>query len=292
VPPATTEAEGDPELSAELERLGVHGELVLYGDGCSFHVLALPSLERPEREGACSPRGAVSPGGALVAVCPGDETRVHYTADGGLRNGVPGCSPAWMPNGILTVSYEREVVRFRRCRPFTDCPVALIPHAELERAARRHPTVPNVSVRLRVLVDGIAWLTNTRAAVLLSIRIAGRLDSLGPLSAIAFFEHGRLSETEPYFRAAGGTIAASPRGTYVTQTPDVILRSDGTQVSLPPHLGVVRSFAWSPDERFLALATRFAVVVVDVASLERHDATGGGLRTVTLPQPAVEVGWR
>jgi hypothetical protein len=231
-----------------------------------------------------------SPDGRLVARCLGEQTEIFYTSDGGLHNGFPGCAPAWQPDGTLTTALDGDIVRFRSCPGPNAC--TLIPRAELERAARRHPTVPDVPVRLRVLVDGVAWLSNTHAAVLLSIRIAGRLDSLGPLSATVFFEGGRLATTPPYFRVTGGTIGASPRGTYVTQTPDVILRKDGTQVSLPRHLGVVRSFSWSPDERFLALATRFAVVILDVGSLEGYDATGGGLRSVTIPQPAARVYWR
>lgn len=113
-----------------------------------------------------------------------------------------------------------------------------------------------------------------------------------PLAAIAFFEDGRLTETQPYFRVTGGRLGASPRGTYVTQTPDVILRGDGTQVSLPRHLGIARDFAWSPDERFLVITGHTAVTVVEVPSLERYDRTGAGLRTVTLPQAAVASIWR
>lgn len=167
----------------------------------------------------------------------------------------------------------------------------LIAHAELVRAARRHPTSPAVAP-LRVLVDGVAWLSNARAAVLMSIRLVGGFAGMRPMAGIAFFEDGRLLETQPYFRVTGGRLGASPRGTYVTQTPDVILRRDGSQVNLPQHLRVVQAFAWSPDERFLALATRFAVMVVDVTSLERYDTTGGGLRSVTIPEPAAALRWR
>jgi hypothetical protein len=63
-------------------------------------------------------------------------------------------------------------------------------------------------------------------------------------------------------------------------------------VTLPEHLRDVRDFAWSPNERLLALATRFAVEVVDVTTLERYDRTGSGLRSVTLPQAAVRLAWR
>lgn len=128
--------------------------------------------------------------------------------------------------------------------------------------------------------------------MLLSVRLTGRFEGMGPLSAIALFENGRLTETQPFFRPTGGRLGVSPRATYLTQTPDVILRRDGSQVSLPPYVRDARAFAWSRDERFLALATRFAVVIVTVESLERYDATGGGLRSVTIPQQAVDLTWR
>ena len=175
------------------------------------------------------------------------------------------------------------------------CPETLIGRAELERAARRHPTVPDRPARLRAIVDGIAWLSDTRAAVsdldparrALRRARAARRDRL-------LRQRNRLEPLTPYFRLTGGRLAASPRGSYVTQTPDVILRPDGSQLSLPQHLRGVRDFAWSPDERLLALATPFAVTIVDVGSLERYDRTGGGLRSVTLPlsQSAARLAWR
>ena len=151
--------------------------------------------------------------------------------------------------------------------------------------------MPRQSASLRVLVDGIAWVSPHRAAVQLSIR-GGRIAGIGALSEIAFFDDGRLAGTQPYFRMTGGRIAASTRGTYIAMAPDVLLRQDGTQVNLPQDLRDARDFAWSPDERTLAVATRSAVIVVDVASLERYDETGGGLRSVTLPMSVTELAWR
>lgn len=144
---------------------------------------------------------------------------------------------------------------------------------------------------MQTIVAGVAWLSSSEAAVFLSIRVS-RFDGRNALSMIAFFDDGRVTEAPSYYRITGGRLAPSPRGTYVTQTPDVILRADGTQVSLPPHLRDARAFAWSPDERFLALATRYAVVVVQVGSLERYDEMGSGLRSVTIPQPALDLAWR
>jgi hypothetical protein len=292
-PPATTtELKERDEFAERLGELGVRGELVLRGSGCRVQLLSLPSLERTgEDESGCVPHGAESPDGSTVARCLGDE--VELFSGGGFVRTLPGCVPAWRPDGVLTVALRGAIVRFRVCADGRrdTCTRTLIPRTELERAARRHPTSPALAP-LRVLVDGVAWLSNVRASVLMSIRLTGRFAGMGPMSAIAFFEQGRLTKTQPFFRTVGGQLGASPRGSYVTQTPDVILRPDGSQVSLPEYLRAVRDFAWSPDERFLALATRFAVVVLDVSSLERYDDTGSGLRSVTLPLSVTELAWR
>ena len=288
-PPAATELEERDALAARLADLGARGELVLYEDGCRARVLALPSLDQEESTD-CAPGGPVSPDGSLVARCVGERTEIRQAEADVLVRDVPGCPAAWLPDGVLTVAVDRAVVRCPE-----SCARTLIPRRELERAARLHPSMPDVPSRVRVLVDGIAWLSRTRAAVLLSIRI-GRLSGKGALSAIAFFRDGRLDDARPYFRSTGGRLGASPRGTYVTQTPDVLLRPDGTQVTLPPFLtgslAFGHAFAWSPDERFVAVASRHAVHVLEVASLERFDDNGFGLRSVTIPYRAADLAWR
>lgn len=271
--------------------MGARGQLVLHDGACRETALSLPALARGRSDPGCVPLGAVSPDGRLVARCREDGIEIFAAGTGELRRLTPGCAPAWRPDGELTAAFRDEVVRFVPCAAQEPCAEALIARAELERAARRHPTVPDRIARMRALVDGIAWLSPRRVAVALSIRLGGRFERLGPLSTIAFFEDGKLASGVPYYRVTGGRLAASPRGSYVTQTPDVILRPDGSQVSVPPHLRGARDFAWSPDERFLALADRYTVVV-DVASLERYDQTGGGLRSVTIPQPAARLAWR
>jgi hypothetical protein len=285
--PGTTELEDRDALSAQLTALGVAGNLVLRDGAC--RAVALPSLE--ERAAGCPSRGAPSPDGSVVAQCDGERTGLLASTRGSPQPSVSGCPFAWRPDGVLTVARDGAVVRYRACRG-RSCPETLITRRELERAARLHPRFPSVPTRARVLVDGIAWLSSSRAAVLLSIRFGGRA-GLGALSEIAFFRDGRLDEdARTYTRMTGGRIAASPRGTYVTQTPDVILRADGSQVSLPSFAAGGSAFAWSPDERFLATATRSAIHVLDVPSLERYDDTAGGLRSVTLPYSSTELAWR
>ncbi len=291
---AATIAEDDTgrsDAAALLGALGARGELVLYDAGCGEHRLMLPSLA--QRKADDCRRGVESPDGASIASCVDARVDVQRTAAGEVRR-LPGCAPAWRPDGTLTMAFEDEVVTYRPCAGRGQCPQTLIDRAQLERAARRHPTVPDRPARLRAIVDGIAWLSDTRAAVTISIRLGGRFEGLGPLGATAFFDRGAFEPLTPYFRLTGGRLAVSPGSSYVTQTPDVILRSDGSELSLPQHLRGVRDFAWSPDERLLALATPFAVTIVDVGSLERYDRTGGGLRSVTLPlsQSAARLAWR
>jgi hypothetical protein len=291
--PVTIELENRNAFAVELADLGARGELALYGEGCHVQLLMLPSLKRTEALSGCVRRGAVSSDGSIVARCLGESTELFDQATGDLVRTLPGCAPAWQPDGTLTVAHQRAVVRFfSACHASDACIRTLIEERELERAARRHPTVPEHTGRLRVLVDGIAWLSQSEAAVLLSIRISSRLAGIGALSQIAFFESGRLVRTQSVFRHGSPGLAASPRGSYLTQAPNLVLRRAGTQVTLPPHLSDVHSFAWSEDERFLALATRFAVTVVDVASLERYDDRGSGLRSDTLPLSARDVAWR
>jgi hypothetical protein len=270
----------------------VQGRLAVRENECRVRVLPLPELEGAFETGRCVPRGAVSPDRRLVARCDGERVEL-VTELGEPTRTLPGCAPAWRPDGVLTMGYERAVVHFvDPCGAGPPCARTLIGRSELEHAARLHPRVPDLPVRVRALVDGIAWLSTSRAAVLLSIRVGGRLDSLGPLNVIAFFADGRLEEAPGYFRSTGGRLGASPRGTYVTMTPDVILRSDGTQMGVPQHLRDAVSYAWSRDERFLAVAGRFAVTIIDVASLERYDRDGSGLRSVTLPISALDLEWR
>lgn len=275
-------------VAQALRELGVRGELTLHDGACNETTLTLPDLERREYALGCALVGARSPDGTLVARCVDGRIEVSSVASGELEWFDRGCMPAWRPDWAVTAVYAGQIVRLRPCESF---PCIAIPLAQLERAARLHPAVPDRSTRVRPIVDGVAWLTDDRAAVSISPRIRG-FDA-GPISLVAFFRNGRLDETaEQYQRATGGRIDVSPRASYVTVTPDVILRPDGSVVSLPQHLREARAFAWSPDERFLAIATRSTVVVVAVASLEEYDRTGGGLRNVTIAQPAADLSWR
>ena len=234
------------------------------------------------------------PAEAATATIEGQDAVVAALSGLGVR-GVLELSDDGCRQALLTLPSLELRRQHTTCGPeVTEAPDGRlpIPRAELERAARRHPKVPDRIRPLRTLVDDIAWLSPRDAVVAISIRLGGRFEGLGPLSTIAFFRDGELRPTKGYFRITGRPLDVSPRGSYVTQAPDVILRPDGSQVSLPPFLRDARGFAWSADERWLAVAGAYAITVVDVASLERYAATGDGLRSVTLPQAAARLAWR
>ncbi len=233
--------------------------------------------------------GGVSKRHGLIARCLGDRVELFDLRSRVFRRSLPGCSPAWRPDGGLTIADPSGIVLV----PLgSGARRRLVARDGFERAARRHPNVPERGGRLRVLVDGVAWVSETRAAVLLSIRLGGRLAGIGAQHAVAFFEGGRLLVVRPFFRSDLAHLHRSPNGTYVTALPGIILRRDGTQVSLPTALQLARVLAWSPDERWLALALPRSVLLVETASLERFDDTGSGLRTIELPLQGRELEWR
>jgi hypothetical protein len=230
----------------------------------------------------------------------GDSRPAGTTAPAALRerlraDGVRGLLLVTAPTGCRTTTWSLPELRRlgeRECAAPPSRPLRLpAPTAELERAGRLHLNAPALTRRLRVLVDDVAWLGERRAAVLLSLRIAGRPD-LGGNQLVAFFEDGRLVAQVSFFRGDLRRLTASPSGAYVAALPGFVLRANGSAASLPRPLQNARALAWSPDSRWLALAEPGRVVLVSLPSVERHDRVGSGLRVVDLPLEARELAWR
>jgi hypothetical protein len=228
---------------------------------------------------------------ATTRLAQADRVRERLLADG-----VSGTLRVTAPTGCQTISWSlpelRRLSESGCASPEPSAPPRL-PAAmtELERAGRRHVSAPPLTRRLRVLVDDVAWLTPRRAAVLLSLRIAGGPD-LGGNQIVAFFEGGRLAAQVSFFRGDLRRLTASPAGAYVVALPGFVLRANGSAADLPHALVQARALAWSPDGRWLALAQPGRVVLVSLASLEQHDRDGSSLRTIELPLEARELEWR
>ena len=87
----------------------------LIRDGCREERLALPSLERSEGSSACRPQGTSSPDGRFTARCADEGVEVSFGATGARLGVMPGCTPAWRPDGMLTAARGDEIVGYRMC---------------------------------------------------------------------------------------------------------------------------------------------------------------------------------
>jgi hypothetical protein len=267
--PAETEAEL-PDRERLVERLrgaGVTGRLLVAAPGeCSRAVWSLPELLRRGTDtAACVGSGA--PAGGRAFRPDGSETAVDRR---GIVLVLPGCGPDDL-----------------------GCRRPLVPRAELERAVRGHPSIPPRPPRLRVLVDEVAWLTDSHAAVLLNLRLVARSVDLPSRQTIAFFEGPRLVAARHFLRGDLARLAASPDGRHVAVLPGLVLRADGSELPVPARLVPARALAWSPDGRRLALSRPGAVALVPVESLTRAaraDAAPAG--AIDLPLEAAALEWR
>lgn len=225
-------------------------------DDCRLHVVDLPGFARvpPPKYRGCrfslSPDGRTAlgelavwqPQGGLVAL-PGKRSFELASPASSQTLQVGGTAPAFKPDGTLTYASSGKIVEWtNRCRQ-----------------GERLFTLPadNATARCqRVLfaarISGLAWLTNTRSAV---------VDSRGGL----VIRDGQKVVSRP-LRGAGRrvTLEVSPRRTFLSAWLDGVLfavvGAEGGRVVFPPIHGV-RSLAWSPDERWAALATDESVYV-------------------------------
>jgi hypothetical protein len=278
-----------------LRDAGVAGELVFVaGESCRRRTIALPTLAPAGNEPGCSLAHTVSPDGRLSAECGYTVASIFERRTERTLYQVAACPVAWRPDGVLTGAVGTRVLRFGApCPDRAACAQPLIGANELELAARQHSSVPSPPVQLDVeSIDDLVWLTPTRAVLRLSVRPRGRLERLPARPLIGFFESGRLLHTTSFFRDDTARLRASPDGAYVALAPGIVLRRDGSAASLPPQLVAAHAVAWSPDGRWLALAQRGNVLLVETASLERHDRTASSLRTLELPLVVRDLLWR
>lgn len=125
--------------------------------------------------------------------------------------------------------------------------------------------------------EGVGDYAARQAVSLGGNRIGALLeDSAGLDRVLALFAGRRLDVVLPRWRIGGGGLRPSRRGTYLAvfdpgEAGMLVFTRDGEPVSLPdvtnPH-----AIAWSPDERWTALATRWSIYVF------RSDRSGATIR--------------
>jgi hypothetical protein len=301
------------EAARRLKQAGITGVLVVTSESCDLRAFRLPGLRpAPPPEGldvGCdfevSPDGRrVAPPGAVwhrwggtYAICRGRAVDVLVPPNARPIYQYDGCAPAWRRSGrpeeTLTVAREEGILEVRpSCAGQPPCERLLLSGALLRRAAIRHPATPS-DLRLVAGVDvqAVVWPAADRAAVLLRARLSGPARGVGPLQVVALVDGGRLGWTR--FDPAASGLKLSPLGNYLVAEPREIFRPNGSQVSLPPAVArFTQAVSWSPDERWLAVATGSTIVVMRVGELERFDDTGRRPRTITLPIAARDLAWR
>lgn len=282
-PPSLTTKTAGPSSFAQIPAGGSFSGVLYYSDDdCRLRALELPSLhetEAPAWSGCAfslSPTGrAVQPAGA--AWSPGGE--VYAAGLGGVveldsgRRVFRGRVPAWRPDGTLTYVRDGAVRAWPSGR-------VLLSRRDLEQAAARHPNAPEGHGFESIGVRQVGWLDPGRVVVLLrvDIRFAGAFD----LTAV--FQGRRLVATVAAFRSFD-RLWTSPDGTYFALGGATLELYDrnGNARPLPP-LTDPRAIAWSPDESWIAVATRASIYVFRAGTTE--------FRLRRLPTPAHDLAWR
>lgn len=259
-----TDASGSPAPTARV----LHGVLVTADETCETEAFRFPSmaLERPPHPPDCG--GLVwSQDGTLMARCEGDYTSV--TSSKGIQfPNVPGCAPAWRADGTLSVVQNGAIVLSRRHGP----PFAFFSRSQLADALAGTVEAPEAWRFTQVSWFG---LTSFVAAV------------EGPTeTAIAVFAQGGLESFLPEPGARVQDLRASPLGNFgfalVHPEREYVMASRGGDLIAIPHVRGAEAIAWSPDERYVAIATDDETVIA---------RTGTTAVMTTLPFGARALAW-
>jgi hypothetical protein len=139
----------------------------------------------------------------------------------------------------------------------------LVPARALRRALYENPSIPPGTTRFLRLrgVEEAAWLGERRlVAILATEQVSGP-----PQDFIGIFEGPRVVRIVRGLGWLFSDLRASPRGSFFAVSATngagfVLFDRDGGPAPAPPVTGY-RAMAWSPDERWAALATRASVYV-------------------------------
>jgi hypothetical protein len=244
----------EPTQTAAPELRGV---LLVGGSDCSVTALRLPELtqEQPPRAPDCG--GAVwSADGTLVAECRDGVTVVRDSHGEPFRR-VRGCAPAWNPNGFVSVIRAGNLFLARSVFR----PVPLLTRADVADQLSEVEPHPK-----RYELAAVAWMDSSAFAAVVRRR------SQPEDQYVAIFDDGRIEAAVPAFGPRISALRASRDGKVALGRGEVVrefvmLGRDGDPLPLP-RVADARAIAWSPDGRWVALATRTNVFIARTGTRE------------------------
>jgi hypothetical protein len=285
---------------------GLSGVLYYTDEECRLQGVQLPDLEQvggPEwRQCVFSlapdgrdieAEGAVwSRTGTGKAIADRGTIAVEWR-DGGSYS-FAGSAPAFRRNGRLTFfsgGSIREVHSRCSLADVRRCSRIIVPRRAIVLAARQHPNGDVAPGFLTVAVRSMVWLDTQEGPERLVALITLRVRTVGDFNVLALFERRRPYGVVSVLQGLSG-LRASPGGTYfgvLTGAPPGILLYDRDGGSLAPvPLTNVRSFDWSHDEAWIAIATAGDVYVAQAESFELDEE----LRLRRLGIVAADLAWR
>jgi hypothetical protein len=303
----TPTATPDP-LAAQLAEEEIGGVLYYSAteDDCRVRAVRLPAGEpaEPPILRACRFELAAEPGtgvvrgdftwrrdGSLGAACRNGRVSLSGPSGAHVRQ-VDGCAPAWKPGGGLTVVRDGEVWGLRM--PCAEaCARRLLTAGDIKKAARYVLFVPDAPRFLHsTTVRDVAWLDENRAAVIVRVRLRGRLRAIGPAAVLAVYEGGRLIAGVQY--AGASDLRLSPTGRFLGVVESggrlAVVDQLGRQLLNSSDLPVpsAHAIAWSPDERWTAIATEQSVYLIPTVDIAAERVP----RLIRLPLAARDLAWR
>jgi hypothetical protein len=232
---------------------------------CKFSLS--PDARDIEAEGAVwSPAGT---GKAIV-----DRRRIVVEWTNGASHNLAGSAPAFRANGRLTF-FSGGAIRelHARCSlpNVRRCLRVVVPREAIVMAARQHPNGDVAPGFLRVSVPEMVWLGSQEGPERLAALIRLHVRTVGTFDVLALFERRRPYGVVSVLQGLSG-LRASPGGTYfgvLTGAPPgaLLFDRDGGAVT-PLPLTDIRSFDWSHDESWVAVATPYDVYVTRAENIE------------------------
>jgi hypothetical protein len=269
-PPAIS---GRVQLETQLKELGARGALYVTDANCRRFILSLPTLQWTTPEGLPGPDCGFwtrppSNADSGIAARQVNAGTIEVTS-GGWSFGFAGTSPAFKPDGILTYVRGGRLYEWTGRCPDSARRVVFEGLHDVRRCSRPIAGAPR-SVR------EIVWLGVREYAV-----VAGPDGA----TSLGIVRDGRADWLFNSVGARMGALEASPAGRYVAVRLDgtlTLFRTDSAPGirRLPTGGELVRSIAWSPDDRLAALATEGTVEFF--APENRGRAVGVPISAATL----------